>query len=187
MAKIDAQIIKGFNFKKIEQLLKKGMVNAINNSADIIKLDIENGIKYGRDINGKQFKPLKPSTVHSKRAKNSKMPRRPLIDTGMMSKTYVRKRATSSNPHCVLKPANARKDISKYHQYGTKKHKIVAGAGKAIPIYTARGQLIFRKSAIVGPIPQREWFGISKNARQKCLSQKNRIVGDILRRSWYGK
>jgi hypothetical protein len=187
MAKINAQIIKGFNFRKIESELKRALPMSVNAAAAVVIQDIKRGISGGRDIKGKPFKKLKAGTIHSKAARGSDTPRIALSDTGMMKNVYRKVRATQSKPQAIIIPPKKRAEIALYHQKGTRRHKVTAGKGKAIPLYTSTGQLFFRKSAMAGPVPKREWFGISIKAKEKCQSTHRRVVGDVLRRVWYGR
>ena len=146
---IGLRVEKNFDLGKIKLDLSK----ELNMSADIIILDIENGINYGRDINGTKFKKLAPSTIRGKRLGGSKTPRIALSDKEIMKKVYVPsgKRATQSNQSVEIIPPKKRADIGVYHQTGN-------------PV-----------------LPKREWFGISKTAESRAFKMIELMIEKEIR------
>ena len=149
-----------FNLANYKKALNKQIPKMINNSAGIVIMDIKSGINYGRDIDGKPMKPLSEFTILEKRKHGSKTPRVALSDTGTMKKTYIKKRATASNPSAHITIAQKRLDpdnIAKYHQEGGKK---------------------------AGRPPQRKWFGISKTAHKRIKRLFELSLAKELKRNW---
>lgn len=133
----NVKLQKNFDLGKI----KLDMHRELNFSADIIVLDIENGIISGRDINGRPFTKLQPETIAKKRKDRNASPRTALYATGTMKKAYVPrgKRATPTRQRVEIIPPKKRDEIGEYHQDGG------------------------------GTLPQREWFGISKTAEKNAF------------------
>ena len=145
-----------FNLANYKKALNKQIPKMINNSAGIVIMDIKSGINYGRDIDGKPMKPLSEFTILEKRKHGSKTPRVALSDTGTMKKTYIKKRATASNPSAHISVAQKRLDpenIAKRHQLGT-------------------------------GVPQRKWFGISKTAHKRIKRLFELSLAKELKRNW---
>lgn len=51
-----------FNLDKVIKRVERQMPNLLNDQMGIIKVDVEAGIRKGKDIDGKRFKKLKPAT-----------------------------------------------------------------------------------------------------------------------------
>ena len=113
--------------------------NEVNIVADIIVLDIKNGVRQGQDINGSSFKPLKESTSKQKRRKGQ--PNAPLIATGQMHEVYIKPRATRGKEIANVQVPRGRDGVN----------RIVVGHIHN----TGDG------------VPKREWFGISKRSLKK--------------------
>jgi len=147
----NVKLQKNFDLGKI----KLDMHRELNFSADIIVLDIENGIISGRDINGRPFTKLQPETIAKKRKDRNASPRTALYATGTMKKAYVPKgkRANKTRQVVEIIPAKKRKDIGVYHQKGG------------------------------GNLPKREWFGISKTAEKRAYKAMELRIEQELRRA----
>ena len=91
----------------------------INDIADIIVLDIKDGItKHSKDIHDQSFAPI--STKWANKKGHSK----PLIHKGKMKEVYVSKRATRSNQKAQIKPNDRdRKIPTIVHNEGRNPHK----------------------------------------------------------------
>ena len=181
---IHFNIHNNFNLNKIAREFQRKAPVMVNDAADIIVSDIKQGIEYGRDIHGKQFAPLKPSTIQAKRAKGSKSPRTVLKDTGMMQKLPPTKRATSSRFIALIGIAQKRREIGRYHQEGIKPHTITARPGKVLPMCTKTGKFIFRKKVSHPGTPPREWFGVSNSANKKIGRMVKMTISKIFRSTW---
>ena len=150
-------VINKFDLNKIKARLDKGVPRMLNDAVGIIKSDITDGIKYGRDIEGKPFKKLLPDTIKAKRRKGSPNPRRVLYDTGMMQNTYMKRRATRSRLSAILKVANQRSYSIKDYEGGI-------------------GQLHHETG--------RPWFGISKTASKKIKKDLRLNIKHALGKEW---
>lgn len=144
-------IEKNFNLRKIDL----DMSRELNEAADVIVLDIEKGIKAGRDITGSPMTKLRPETIAYKRKKGYQSPRTALHATGIMKKVYIPKdkRATKSRQVAEIIVAKKRDDVGVYHQKGG------------------------------GNLPKREWFGISKTAERRAYNLLEMRVEQELRRA----
>ncbi len=144
-------VTKNFDLGKINLDLSR----ELNEAADVVVLDIENGIKYGRDITGSPMAKLQPDTIADKRKKGYSSPRTALFATGTMKKAYVPKgkRANKTRQVVEIIPAKKRKDIGVYHQKGG------------------------------GNLPKREWFGISKTAEKRAYKAMELRIEQELRRA----
>ena len=144
-------VTKNFDLGKINLDLSR----ELNEAADVVVLDIENGIKYGRDITGSPMAKLQPDTIADKRKKGYESPRTALFATGTMKKAYVPKgkRANKTRQVVEIIPAMKRKDIGVYHQKGG------------------------------GNLPKREWFGISKTAEMRAYKAMELRIEQELRRA----
>ena len=127
------KVIKNINWDGLE------LHNEVNIVADIIKLDIINGVRQGTDINGSPFQPLAESTIRQKRKKGK--PDAPLIATGQMHEVYIKPRAKKGKEIAGVQVPKGRDGVN----------RIVVGD-------------IHNKG--IG-LPKREWFGISKTALKK--------------------
>ena len=127
------KVIRNINWDGLE------LHNEVNIIADIIKLDIINGVRQGTDINGSPFQPLAESTLRQKRSKGQ--PDAPLIAKGQMNVVYTKPRATKGKEIAGIQVPKGRDGVN----------RIVVGD-------------IHNKG--IG-LPKREWFGISKTALKK--------------------
>lgn len=153
-------IEKKFDLRKVRFDFSK----QLNDFADAVVLDHKTRLQHGQGVDMKPMAKLKGSTIASKRFKRRKKPRVPLYGTGLMSKVYVKKRASKSQQRAIVIPPKKRAEIGKYHQYGTsgpypirpKPPKTKLG-----PIFTDRGEMTFRKKVMHPGLKKREWFGIT--------------------------
>ena len=144
-------VTKNFDLGRINLDLSR----ALNEAADVVVLDIEDGIKAGRDITGSPMTKLQPDTIADKRKKGYPSPRTALFATGTMKKVYIpkSKRANKTRQVVEIIPAKKRKDIGVYHQKGG------------------------------GNLPKREWFGISKTAEMRAYKAMELRIEQELRRA----
>ena len=147
------KVKKNFSFRNVGDALDDIFIDALNQLGNHVNLSIEEGIKKGVDIDGNAFAPLSEAT---KSLGGNKI----LFRTGKMQK---RKKdpATTSNPTFTL---TGKTKYGAYHNTGyTNSYK--------------------KKQWFKGAkVPQREWFGISKDAKpggtrykKMQLDIKNRI------------
>ncbi len=131
-------VTKNFDLGRINLDLSR----ALNEAADVVVLDIEDGIKAGRDITGSPMTKLQPDTIADKRKKGYPSPRTALFATGTMKKVYIpkSKRANKTRQVVEIIVAKKRDDVGVYHQKGG------------------------------GNLPKREWFGISKTAEKRAFN-----------------
>ena len=155
-------IINHFDLKKVMARLNKNIPRMINDAAGIIKSDISDGIKYGRNIDGSPFKTLKAQTIKAKRRKGSPHPRRVLYDTGMMQNTYMKRRATRTRMSAILKVANKRSYAIKGYKGGIGQLHHEGGANH----------------------PKRPWFGISKTASANIKKDLRINIKHALGKEW---
>tara|TARA_X000001382_G_scaffold79931_1_gene56174 strand:- start:213 stop:740 length:528 start_codon:yes stop_codon:yes gene_type:complete len=174
------RIRKNFNLQKVIRGLD--LTREINLMADSVVADHKKRGKYGIGLNGKKLKKLRPSTVHSKRAKGSSKPRTPLYDTGTMVDVSVVNRASRDSQKARIKPPKSRQDIGGYHQNGTRPYTIKPRNANALgPIYNNRGGTFFAREVRHTGVPKREWFGITKEQERKGLKRIARKIDMALR------
>jgi len=137
----------------------------VNDIADEVKRDHLSRVNDGKGVNG-SLKSLKPSTIASKKDRGYSKPSTPLYATGKMAKLKDYKKATKNDPTAIVGVRESREDIATYHQEGTSPHKIEAKNAPNLRFVTENGVQI-RKSVNHPGNPKREWFGISKNLREK--------------------
>jgi hypothetical protein len=144
-------VTKNFDLGRINLDLSR----ALNEAADVVVLDIEDGIKAGRDITGSPMTKLQPDTIADKRKKGYESPRTALFATGTMKKVYIpkSKRANKTRQVVEIIVAKKRDDVGVYHQKGG------------------------------GNLPKREWFGISKTAEKRAFNLLEMRVEQELRRA----
>jgi hypothetical protein len=144
-------VTKNFDLGRINLDLSR----ALNEAADVVVLDIEDGIKAGRDITGSPMTKLQPDTIADKRKKGYPSPRTALFATGTMKKVYIpkSKRANKTRQVVEIIVAKKRDDVGVYHQKGG------------------------------GNLPKREWFGISKTAEKRAFNLLEMRVEQELRRA----
>ena len=175
------KIRKNFSLEKVVR--KLDLTREINLMADSIVADHKKRGKLGVGIKGRKLKKLRPSTIHSKRAKGSSRPRTPLYDTGTMVDVSVVNRATKTNQRARIVPPKSRQDIGTYHQNGTRPYSIRPRTANALgPIYNHRGSTFFARKVRHTGVPKREWFGITKEQEQKGLRRLARKIDMALRR-----
>ena len=146
------KVKKNFSFRNVGDALDDIFIDALNQLGNHVNLSIEEGIKRGVDIDGNAFEPLSEET---KRLGGNKI----LFRTGKMQK---RKKviATTSKPTFSL---TASTKYGAYHNTG----------------FTQTNPKQWYYGA---KVPQRKWFGISKDAKpggtrykKMQLDIKNRI------------
>lgn len=145
MAKQAIEVITKFDLKKI----KLDLAKEINLAAGLIIKDIAEKNQKGLDINGSTIKPLKPNTIASKANKGSSDPSRALHDTGRMIGRGSVKGTGGRGPY-ISKRATKTNQESRVS---------IAKDRELIGVYHNEG---------IG-VPQREWFGISKDAEKNIV------------------
>ena len=140
--------------KQMNRLLRTMSVDLskeLNIGAGVVVKDMKDRISQGKDINGSAFTKLKPSTIASKRKKGYARPDLPLVATGKMSGVFKQGGAyikTKATPN--------------------KQTAIISAPNSKAPygIYHQEGD----------GVPEREWFGISKEASANVMNlMKKRI------------
>jgi len=140
--------------KQMNRLLRTMSVDLskeLNIGAGVVVKDMKDRISQGKDINGSAFTKLKPSTIASKRKKGYARPDLPLVATGKMSGVFKQGGAyikTKATPN--------------------KQEAIISAPNSKAPygIYHQEGD----------GVPEREWFGISKEASANVMNlMKKRI------------
>lgn len=130
----------------------------LNMGAGIVVKDMKDKISQGKDIHGSAFTRLKSSTVASKRKKGYARPDLPLVATGKLSGifgqggAYLKKKATPNKQEAIISAPNKKAPYGIYHQEG--------GNQGWNP-------------------PQREWFGISKEANMKVIDMMKKRIDKI--------
>ena len=122
-----------FSFKKLANKLESIIVADLNVKGNRINKAIQDGIDSGKDINGKAFTKLEPTTI----ALGGK---KPLKRTGKMSKTKKIPAKKGSLKFTLIAPT----DYGAYHNTGFEQ------TNKKQWFYGSR-------------VPKREWFGIPKS------------------------
>lgn len=123
----------------------------VNRSAEVIKQEIGAHLDRRQSITGGRLEPLAGPTVRAKRRKGSATPRHPLIDKGIMRNVVITKQATASDPTARIEPPKSRDKIADIHQRG------------------------------LGDNPEREWFGVSRNADRRAGVLAQQIIEPIFR------
>ena len=159
MAKQFISIEKNFDLSRINFDFSK----ELNLSSGIIIKDIVKKNKSGKDINGNAIKPLKQSTITAKKLKGSSDPSRALFDTGRMVGRGSAKGVGGRGPFLSQR-------ASKMNQTA-----IVSVAGD-------RGE-IGRYHNDGDGVPQREWFGISKDAEKNIIRMIKLRIDEMIRRA----
>lgn len=180
--RVTFDIAKKFDLKKIKFDFSK----QINLMADSIVKDHKTRLQFGQGVNEKPMARLKGSTIASKRFKNLPKPRVPLYGKGVMLNVYVKKRATRSVPQAIIIPPLKRKEVAKYHQFGTTGPYSIRPKkenGKLGPIFTSRGKMTFRKEVLHPGIAKREWFGITKKQEKRGFRFISLEIDRILNRA----
>ena len=134
-----------FSFGKLSRKLDKIVADQINVLARNINKAIQDGIDFGRDINGRSFEPLHDST----KAFGGK---KPLDRTGNMRKTK-KIPARRGKHEFIIEMAGKSKKGRYYGAYHNTGYTIVANK------FTKR----YMPKAIGTKVEKREWFGIPKN------------------------
>ncbi len=122
-----------------------------NRSAEVVKQEIGAHLDRKQSIKGGRLEPLEGATVRAKRRKGSATARHPLIDTGTMRNVVITKQATASSPIAIIEPPKSRAEIAVFHQDG------------------------------LGDNPEREWFGVSRNADRRAGVLAQQIIEPIFR------
>lgn len=152
---IELDVTMNFDLSKISLDFTK----ELNQFAKIIRADIFKGIETGV-FDGKAFIPLKEATIKAKMRKKYKKPANPLLATGSMRRVNIDK-ATKENQEARIYPGEKRRykgsnvtmsQVGKFHQEG------------------------------MGNNPVREWFGISKEAKNRGLKiMEQKILSETRR------
>ena len=90
---------------------KLDLSDEVNIAAQMIVADIRKGIETGKDIDGKKFAKLAPSTIKSKKRKG--YPLKPLWAKGMMKEVYVKPHATKAKPVAKVQVPKGRDGINR--------------------------------------------------------------------------
>ena len=137
--------------KRLRKVIKKmdiDLSESINDSADIVINDIKERVGAKIDIAGNAFQDLDPKTIRQNQLDPDAVAQfadYPLIRTGAMSGAlgfggpYKSQEAKSSNQVAIVSAPNTKAPYGKFHQKGGKN------------------------------LPQRKWFGISREAEKKIL------------------
>ena len=96
-----------------EQNIKKLIDDVVFLSAQIGVKEIKKGLDSSKDIKGRPFKKLAPSTIKQKLKKGQ--PTKPLIATGMMRRLPPIKNKSGKS---TISLANQRVKIAQYHEQG---------------------------------------------------------------------
>ena len=168
------KIIKNINWDKLE------MFNEINIIADVIILDIKNGVRMGTDIRGNQFQELASSTLFAKKLNNQ--PTTPLYGTGLMHKVFKNPSATKSSliARVSVPKSKNRTNIGMYHNEGTDPYVITPKKAKLLSFPTRGGRVRTKRVNHPG-LPKREWFGISEVALDKIRTELGYRLAEKLR------
>ena len=157
MAKQSWSVEKKWSFDRMNFDLSK----TFNIAANMVIGDIVNKNKQGLDINGETLTPLKPMTVRLKALKKAKHPNRPLHDTGLMLGRGSIKGVGGRGPY-IKPPATKSKQTA------------------VINIAKKREEIGFKHNEGIG-VPQREWFGISKEIEDKIEKMAAARIETLLR------
>ena len=147
-----------FSFKKLANKLDSIIVQDLNTVGNHINKAIQDGIDSGKDIDGKGFEPLRPST---KAFGGNK----PLDRTGNMRKTK-KIPATRSKKSFIIQMDGKSKKGAYYGAYHN------TGFTQTNPKQWFHG----------AKVPKREWFGIPKSmfpgetAYQKAIAERHMRV-----------
>jgi len=149
--------------KKLNNLIKKGLAvdlsKEINMSAGHIVNDIAKRVGQKKDIDGRPFQPLLPATVKQKKTDPDavgQFAEYPLIRTGALTGalgfggSYIKKRATPRDQEAIITAPNKKAPYGQYHQSGG------------------------------GSLPQRKWFGVSREAEKEIKKNMKRRLSRIL-------
>ena len=149
--------------KRLKKLTQKGLKvelsREINDSAGHIVKDMATRVGQKKDIDGNSFMPLLPETVKQKKTDPEAVKQfaeYPLIRTGALTGalgfggSYIKKRAKPNNQTAIISAPNVKAPYGKYHQSGG------------------------------GSLPQRKWFGISKEAEREIVKNMKRKIERIL-------
>ena len=153
-----------FSFKKFANKLDSIIVADLNTVGNHINKAIQDGIDSGKDINGKGFEPLRPST----KAFGGK---KPLDRTGNMRKTK-KIPATASKKQFTIEMVGKSKKGRYYGAFHNTGYTIVEN----------KFTKAFMPNAIGSKVPKREWFGIPKSmfpgeaAYQKAIAERHMRV-----------
>ena len=133
--------------------IKFDLSKELNLAGQIIRKDHFQRLERGKGVKGTNMRALKPSTI--KRKGSSKI----LVDTGKM-RNLVIKKANKNNQVVEISPGKkptrngvTNQEIGYYHQTGA------------------------------GHLPEREWFGISKQAEIDAIKMVEMRIEEELRRA----
>ena len=145
---------KGLPFFRLN---KKVISKVLNDMADTAVNQIRKETLQGKDIEGKKFKRLKLATIKDKKRKGYSSPTTPLVATGLMSKVWRNKTATTTSLESRVGIAEKMKEIAEYH---------IEGAGN---------------------LPKRVFFGIGKTLKSKLNKLLLLRVGKVVKTTWRKK
>ena len=141
------------SFGTLAKNLERLSMQNINTIGNHINNSIQKGIEQGKDIDGKSFKPLKPSSRDARKArtlyygKQSGSGFKPLMWSENLRKTS--KKPATLTKHKFIIEMNA----ARGYQYGAMHNQ-------------KGGYITSPKSAVPNKkVPQRKWFGIPKDMR----------------------
>ena len=142
--------------------IRMDFTRELNRAGDIITKDIKDGIDKGGNF-GKKWKRNMPSTIAQKGFD------KPLFETGSMQWLPKKKAATKQSQEVVLRVAEKRQEIGRYHNEGTRPYTIVPKTAEMLSFITQNGRVYAKKVHHTG-VEKREWFGISDKAKSEIFS-----------------
>ena len=112
------------------ELVNKRVAKMVNDVADASVKHMVSDVKASKDIQGKNLKKLKPSTIKQKLKKGYSA--KPLIATGKMINILKSKKASSSNLTARVDVGKGTKEIAEYHITGAGNlpKRVFFGVGK---------------------------------------------------------
>jgi len=99
------------------KLNKAKVANMLNDMADAAVVQIKEDVEKSKDINNRNLKKLKPSTIKQKRKKGYS--NKPLIATGKMIRLFRTKTATAMKLEAHTNVRKKMLDIAFYHNTGS--------------------------------------------------------------------
>ena len=114
------------------ELVNKRVAKMVNDVADASVKHMVSDVKASKDIQGKNLKKLKPSTIKQKLKKGYSA--KPLIATGKMINILKSKKASSSNLTARVDVGKGTKEIAEYHITGAGNlpKRVFFGVGKTL-------------------------------------------------------
>lgn len=130
---------KDFNLNRVANFLDEIYMDAVNRLGSRLNKSIQDGLENSRDINGNAFEKLSPVTIANRKQSNPK----PLLDKGTNRQAINALRSIKKKP--------ATKDTLEFELEATSPYGGLHNTGFVNP-----------KGATV---PQREWFGLTKDIK----------------------